>query len=198
MEPSKGARAAVVEYISDILDDDNRRAERDFYQQKAERIARALDLIKPDGEQRRACCAVVADAIAELEVDAANRHWVRHPKTKRAKWAAGRLLDALRRVEVVAKSEDQGLVVQLAFSHEMIKSWIERCDEMESEPTRLVARDDSKKTRAAERAFALLRRHGRKVVTTRDSVFCRLAAVLFGESDADLEHICREVKKRFG
>jgi hypothetical protein len=197
LEPSKGARAAIAEYI-DILDGDRTRGEREFYKQEAERLARALDLINPDKEQRRACCADVADAIAELEVDAANRYWVRHPKTKRAKLVAGRLLDALRKVEVLAHSKDQGVFVQLAFPREMISSWIEHCREMEREPTRLVARDDSKKTRAAERAFVLLRRQGRKVVTTNNSVFCQLATVLFGKPDADLEHVCREVKKRFG
>ena len=52
------------------------------------------------------------------------------------------------------------------------------------------------KRQAAEAALHLLKMHGIDSTTTKTGAFCKLAAVLYGDKSADLQHHCRAVLSR--
>jgi len=56
--------------------------------------------------------------------------------------------------------------------------------------------DAFEKRLAAEAAPRLCERFGVKPTTTKDGQFCRLAALLYGDERADVQHHCREARKR--
>ena len=56
--------------------------------------------------------------------------------------------------------------------------------------------DAYEKRMAAEAGLRLCERFDVKPTTTKRGTFCRLAAVLYGDERADLQHHCREVLKR--
>jgi hypothetical protein len=49
---------------------------------------------------------------------------------------------------------------------------------------------------AAEAALHLLKIHDVSATTSKTGAFCKLAAVLYGDKRADLQHHCRAVLKR--
>jgi len=49
----------------------------------------------------------------------------------------------------------------------------------------------NEKQLAAKAALILLRKYNIDPTTTKTGIFCRLAAVLYGDKDADLQHHCR-------
>jgi hypothetical protein len=57
--------------------------------------------------------------------------------------------------------------------------------------------DAYEKRMAAEAGLRLCERFDVRPTTTKRSTFWRLAAVLYGDESADLQHHCREVLKRF-
>jgi hypothetical protein len=52
------------------------------------------------------------------------------------------------------------------------------------------------KRQAAEAALHLLKMHGIDSTTTKTGAFCKLAAMLYGDKSADLQHHCRAVLSR--
>jgi hypothetical protein len=56
--------------------------------------------------------------------------------------------------------------------------------------------DAYEKRLAAEAALHLLKMHGIDSTTTKTGAFCKLAAVLYGDKSADLQHHCRAVLSR--
>jgi hypothetical protein len=117
---------------------------------------------------------------------------------KDGKIAAGRVAKALRRLEVVLKNKDLEAFVRDRFplSESELRQWREHCEAITRIKLPKPARRDGveKQLAAAEAAF-LLESHGLPLSVTRRGRFCRLAAVLFGDTRADLHHQCLDAKQ---
>jgi hypothetical protein len=119
--------------------------------------------------------------------------------TKLGKLAAKSLRRALRRAEVAAKNEYLDWDARRWFPREEIKKLIGICDELEKTPSSRPAPNARAKKLAAIGAHCLLRKFDEhSITTTKGGAFCRLAAVLYGNPDADLQHHCRAVKRQTG
>lgn len=129
------------------------------------------------------------DAVAVMNTTALSN---RKAATKRAKRAAGRLAAALRRVEDAAKSQDLDTSISL-FPRETISKWKRHCEKLAKTLPRKPAPNADAKRLAAAYALNLLRKYDKHVATTKGSNFCRLAALLYGDPKADLQHQCRAV-----
>jgi hypothetical protein len=162
-------------------------------------IKSALNIIAPKTDRRNACRAAIAEAIDELGVEKANTHWASYPNTKQSKRSAARLGFALRKVRhtFAATERNLDLSLRLYFPLKEIEKWIHHCEKLEDKRAPRKARSEPDKTRAAERAYLLMRDWSRhQIVTTKKSPFCRLAALLTDEPDVDRTYICRKVLRK--
>lgn len=75
--------------------------------------------------------------------------------------------------------------------HLMLLNWI--CERGEKSKLGKPKPDAFEKRLATEAALYLLKTHGIKPTTTKTNKFCRLAAVLYGNKSADLQHQCRKL-----
>jgi hypothetical protein len=157
--------------------------------QRAPLVEMALELLEP--ENNAECRKQV---VAVLEQVAVLKHYeqtLTAPFSKAGKASARRLAAALRRVERelkhVAVHELKAMI-----SPEQIAAGIKACDEIAATPSYPPKRNADDKRWAAAAARALLQRYKQPVKTTKNSRFCRLAAVLYGTPDADFQHPCRK------
>jgi hypothetical protein len=118
-------------------------------------------------------------------------------RTKKGKAAARRLAAALQRVRTALRSND--LVPRLGLPwplHEgVLERWILRCEAIASGKRRPNENTEigASERMAASLAYALMRKYGRPVSTTKRGPFERLAAALWGHATANFHHHCRAV-----
>lgn len=154
---------------------------------------------------------------AALTIDYAIRVMPRHKNWKRSgdfgiqtkiqKKAVQRLATKLWQAAIALKDPNLPLDVQLLFEHdsEVDAGFRFSVEDLErthaviaakaNKPLKPPTRADEAKRYAAEEAAQLLVAHGLPLNVTRKGKFCRLAAVLYGEPDADLFWHCRAVAK---
>jgi hypothetical protein len=195
--PSQTASAAANAFVADIRDryeqsEEEREARRQAFEPRTKVIASAINLIVPAEQDRQACCAAIWDGLDGMAARAGRESEGNRRKTKSSKKAAGRVVSRLRAARAASNGLDFG--ARLAFPHEAVAKAIEFYEVLEREPARLNAKSEPEKTRAAELADRLLLRFSSERPTlTKDGPFCRLAALLSGEPDADRSYICRKV-----
>jgi len=114
-------------------------------------------------------------------------------RTKKGKIAARRLADALRRVDAAMKSDDLFPPLLLYLPHDKLLRWIDHCDAIATRPLGPPKPNADSKKHAANKAYELMQKYDRPVVTTKRSPFEKLAAVLSGDLTADFHHYCRAV-----
>jgi hypothetical protein len=117
-------------------------------------------------------------------------------RTKQQKQAANKVAVALRRLEDALKSEHVTLKENrcLPFDEIAIKFARERFEAAAKTKLGPPNRTDLGKKRAALAAARLLQKHNLPVKVSRDGKFCRLAALLYGDEEADLFRHCRAYK----
>src|SRR5262249_36510496 len=81
------------------------------------------------------------------------------------------------------------------FPPEKISDWIRQCDKLAKTPSGQPKKSSDPKLRAAKEALYLMHKYGAHVATTKGSNFCRLAAILYGDEKADMQHWCRRALK---
>lgn len=168
------------------------RIEEDIRATYANRVSRALSLIKPKAELRDDCGEVVTTALIEIEFIVEQDRATSRPRTKEAKKAAGRLASALERIEVVLKDRSLDFYIKMFFPKAELLKWKLKCQELAKTTSgKLVRTNAYKKRLAVGDAYRLMTSYGGRAVATKDSNFCRLAALLYGDPKADLHNQCR-------
>jgi hypothetical protein len=156
---------------------------------------RAIELIKPKERERDACRYDVETTLASIDYFNSKRLVDSNFKTKRAKKAAERLASALRRVDTALKDKnlDFFLMRHFPFSRDQVLDWISRCEFAWKFPSgkKGIQLKAEKKQIAVSEAHSLMKQYGAHIKTAKGSDFCRLAALLFGELEADLHNQCR-------
>jgi hypothetical protein len=108
---------------------------------------------------------------------------------------------ALRRLEIAFDNPELDQYLHAAFPLDKFEfeRWLTYCKEAANVPlpkssTKGKLRPATAAKRYAAKAAArLLKRHGLPVHVTRKGAYCRLAAVLYGDKDADMFEQCRSV-----
>lgn len=151
------------------------------------------------------CREEVEHEVAWMQFDVTSRRHSLWNESKQAKGANEKMAAALWRVEAAHKSEHLEPIFKNMFPVKTVQKWRRHFEAAAATPSRKAAPSAKiKKQAAARHALNLLDRYnlrdGRSVwaTTTRNkSLFCRLAAVLYGDPTADLQHYCRaELRKR--
>jgi hypothetical protein len=156
-----------------------------------------------------ACRSDIEYTLNVLEVTQTNIEF----RSKSSKKAAEQFYGALRKVRSIARKlpanlrfamfadwadeRDQFYNGDLNFSR-AIRQLMEASDRYAKEPSGKPERSAYKKRLAAEEAMWLLRKYGLDVVTTKGGDFCRLAALLYGKPQADLQRHCRAALQHRG
>lgn len=186
----KGAR---VRYTSD------RRLTRD-------QIVKAAVGVIGNGRAQRADVETIVDYM-NMRCERATR--MRSRESKHQKQFAKQYGAALRKVIAMTKSTStdfrpwpgmQYTIGELGihkevFDHEhflhhlRLLDWI--CESWEKSKLGKPKPSADEKQLAAKAALHLLKKHAIKPTTTKRGIFCRLAAVLYGDNCADLQHHCR-------
>lgn len=161
-------------------------------------IRAALKLIKPKASSRDDCIAEIAYSLDLISVELANLSATIINTTKKGKSATSKVAAALRRLQTALNNPDLDLRFELFFPHSEIDKWLAVCDEIKTTPTREARSTDPKHLLAAREALSLLSGYApdrdKAIATTRGGRFCKLAAVLAGDPDADLHHVCRAAR----
>ena len=203
--PTQRASDAADAFVAEILDryeqsEEEREARKQLFQQRTEIIARAVDLIGPVQSDRSACCAAIWDGLDEIGLQAGYDSLSDYRKTSISKRAARRVASHLRAAGDIAKSEDLDPMAQLAFPDKAVDAAIRFYSALAYGQVKgRGTRHEPLKTLAAKLAYRLLCSFtSSQPTTTKSSAFCRLAALLSGEPDADRTYICRKVKRGMG
>jgi hypothetical protein len=156
------------------------------------RIGKALELIGRNRARR-----VEVERSVRF-IDGMKTHLAaNHPANKKAKTAASRVAGDLRKLVVDLKDRHLEAFVRDYFAASELQSLRAHCEALAKfphPPNRRGRGDDAKRLAAAEAAI-LLDRHGLPLTVGRGSLFCKLAAVLYGEARADFFHYCTSAKK---
>lgn len=163
----------------------------------AEPVRRAFALIKPKAEWRDACRDDVETALIEIKFIIGQLRATSYPRTKLAKLAARRLARTLRRVETVLKDKNLDFYIQRFFPRDELLKWKLRCEELAKTPSGNLIRTKAEAKRlAVMEAQSLMWKYGARVAATKGSRFCLLAALLYGDSKADLHNQCRAALRK--
>lgn len=158
-------------------------------------VRRAVRLIGPAPEHRAECDAMVRRAIEESSESSksiATARWVSTSKAKRK--AHNRVAERLRRLQVALKDTNLEQDVRLFASPTGLDDWRKLAEARGAETGKTIQMKAYRKTIAAAQAINLLERFGkRKEISEKKkgSPLCRLAAVLYGNPNADLRYPCR-------
>jgi hypothetical protein len=112
--------------------------------------------------------------------------------TKQQKKAAGNLAKALYHLEMALNNPDlvSNLVLDFPMDKDDFETWWKRAKAAATTKLPYTGRLNLAKQHAVEAAASLLKAHGLPISGTRKGQFCRLAAVLYGNSRINLYHYC--------
>lgn len=164
---------------------------------RAEIEHRAVALIGPDERRRAECMNGVKLALSML--DRQYRPLRRHHrrKSKPAQRAADRLHKALKDLQRAHRdwnlSDELYAIVPDGLPRRLIEQFNAANAVQKKAGKKRVNIKTRMKEAAATEAHHLLRQFNRKISITKDSTFCKLAALLYGDPQANLQYNCREV-----
>jgi hypothetical protein len=156
--------------------------------------------------------AVIGSAVRGVERAQGPIYWYEGqvdglPQTKVEKSAAKKFASALRRLEIALRDEHLNLPIEIIEGAEQAVEWTEVADHLSLGPppfSREQGRRKVDKHLAAKYARRLLVYFNIKVSVTRPGVgkggekregkFCELAAVLYGNKDAEVYDWCRKLE----
>jgi hypothetical protein len=168
---------------------------RAYYDDK---INEALKIIRP-GARSAECREDIDTWLIESDYEFGQKRATSYWRTKPAKRSARRLAEVLRRVEHVLNDERLDAEILLSFPRDDIKAWRRRCEELAAAPSQKAPKrlEAEKKRRAVIAALNLISRYdGSPVSAKAGSKFCRLAAVMYGETSVDLHNQCRAALRK--
>ena len=161
---------------------------------RTDTVHRAVALIGPDEHRRTECVNAVHVALSMVGGHAKDLQRHSQRRGKPGKPAAERLRKALKDLQrAIGDPNLSDELRQIISPHDLARG-IEHVN-----ATRIKADEKrypykaSVKNMAAELAYGLLRQFNRKISITKGSVFCKLAALLYGEPRANLQWTCRTV-----
>ena len=162
---------------------------------RASIVQRAVELIAPDNNRRAECVNAVHVALSEMVAFEPDLRRMFHRRSKKAKRAAIRLHKAAAHLQDVLADPDLSvdLSEEKAEMDRWLTIWLKRIDgATRVKPSRFRIGAE-RKLIAAERARSLLQQFGRDISATKDSTFCKLAALLHGTPKANFHNPCRTV-----
>jgi hypothetical protein len=177
-------------------------------------VNRAVELIGPDKDRRDECFNAVHVALEEVKVSEAGLRKKFHRNTKRAKRAAGRWATGIRRLQdifvdpnipaenvlIIGGSDhltDSEFQDQLRETWRLLVKWRQQAEAVQKQTGRLKFQFDAEKRKnVAEQAYRLLQQFNREISATEGRVFCRLAALLYGDPKAKFHSPCSKVMRR--
>jgi hypothetical protein len=170
----------------------------DWRIKRAKLIDSAVGIIKPVDVARNVCREDVARVTLGLMGEKALLSGTNQIHTKDGKLAAASLASALRRVEAALKDPDldAGLrgIFAWRFPADKVQNFTEDCEHYSTRPSPKLPRKGAEGKRAAvSAAHSLLLKYasGEAGNPAKGSKFCKLAVVLYGAADADLQSQCR-------
>jgi hypothetical protein len=151
-----------------------------------DRVDRAVAIIG-----HPACRDDVEQAVESI----AYQHAFATRRSKRGKAAARNLARALRHVQIALQNEHLFPWLAASLNEQKVAGWIDHCDAIAGRPLKGANErwTGAAERRAVEEAYELLRKYGRPATTTKGSQLEQLAAILYGNANADLHHYCRAV-----
>ena len=188
---------------------------------RTDNVSRALALIAPAPDRRAECRASVRAAFTMVSNNPFARMY--HGNTKRAKLQAGRLSAALKRLLLTLNHPDLDADLRSVFPdmdvpgilakdfartvprraaddwlqwHETgrwLDEWLQRAQAAQSKKGRTIRLDATRKKQASLHAVWLLRVFEKDVSSVKGSRLCRLAALLYGHPNANLQRQCSEI-----
>jgi hypothetical protein len=157
-------------------------------------VGEALKLfVGLDPSRVEECRSDIEDAFIEIGRDQLEYDRV---QTKQSKRDTQKLAAALRKVNILTRSQSLDPSIREDFPRDVLDRWIAECDEIGAAPADRKARWQPWKTDAAWCALDLLRKYGCEISVSKKGAFCRLAALLSGEPRADRTFICKQVFAR--
>jgi hypothetical protein len=169
---------------------------------RTETVASAVKLLTPALEHREQCRADVNALLDECDRIAKSRHEHRLIGSKSTKKAVKQFSAALKRLRIAADNLPPGLA-SVIWASNAFAEIMEGADEMaavfaqwgESRGGK-PRREADRQRLAAQSALQLWRGYTPEPPNTaKKGKFCQLAAVLFGDQRADLQHYCVDVLK---
>ena len=154
----------------------------------ADIVRRAVRVIGPAPKHHIECEAMVRTAIAQISTAIDTVKWVSPSKPKRK--AAGRLHQVLRRLQAVLKDTNLDQDLRL-LSPEKFDDWLKQTKAAQGETGKTIQLNARRKMIAANEAINLLEHFGKEISAKKRSKLCRLAAVLYGHPNVDLQYQCR-------
>jgi hypothetical protein len=166
-------------------------------------LDRALSLIAPTKEQADSCRVEAQDALVEIEFHKRQALANDYDRTKTGKAAARRLAKALARVEQVlsSKTHAPSLEIWLASKgiRESAKRLREHCLSIAGSPSGKVPNKEAEaKRNAAKAAVDLIFIYNKLKLHPINSAspLCKLAALLFGDEQANLQSHCKAALRK--
>lgn len=163
-------------------------------------VDRAVAQIKPPRKRIDECKKLVRSAIAESSESSntiATARWVSPSQDKRD--AAERLHVALSRLQSALKDPDLDRDLRL-LSPDQLDDWLKQTIAAGAEKTgKTIQLKALRKMIAAEQAIDLLVHFNKdKEISAKDKrgPLCRLAAILYGDPEANLQYSCRVVLRK--
>jgi hypothetical protein len=190
---------------------------------RMDQLKKAVRLIEPSKQDNAECREEVAATLKQLDYEKLNHQALTIPGTKEGKRYLEPLDAAVRRVQNITRQlyqEHRGLCFEIFLcwkrqdndpvqfdpgalddhGYNQFTADLKRLGDRITEYTKFVSVESSgMKYRAALSAFILLRKYNSKsVTTTKGGQLCKLAALLYGDGSADLQHQCRDVVRSWG
>jgi hypothetical protein len=139
------------------------------------------------------CRIDVEDALTDIGVALFIENFYAFGRTKADKGRARQIAKALRRVDDLVRGFNKPNFPLVGFPFDELRKWKQVFAKMEEKPSEESPRLNALKKRlAVAGAYQLLQKYGSKRVTaTKGGKFCRLAALLYGDPEADLINQCR-------
>ena len=153
----------------------------------------AIALIRPRAEHLEDCEFEVRYSHNIIQYTLRLNRFATALKRKEPKKLVGRLAAALRRAELaILDLADLNAPIPTPIRVGMLREWREKLERIATSPSGSTTRELAERKRlAVSEAHRLLERYDAHISVERNSNFCRLAALLYGNTRVNLQNQCR-------
>jgi hypothetical protein len=133
------------------------------------------------------------DALRNIEFALFIEQFYAFGRTKEDKGKARKIAKALRRVDDYVRGFNKPNFPLVGFPFKELRKWKQVFTKMGETPSGKIRQLNALRKRlAAAEAYQLLRKYGlKRIEATKGGKFCRLAALLYGDPQADLINQCK-------